>query len=349
MKQFITLKSLGIAFTVATFLLVGCSGEEPKENSGFVNQVVDDSVNKLVDGIVEASFVSVPVEVDIENLVSDIIDIVVLDSILYAVFDGGLVSYDFRNHETSFIRNGEKFNSIVQHGDQIFVGGEKLYTLANNNLEPVSFEIEGNVGSLYSFDYRLLVGTDKGLYSRSVLGNERLMDDVSVTAMVSDGAGLWVATDGQGLYRWDGDLFRKRYLLRDTSIFDNVSALDFNHDHLYVGAATGFFVFNGGRWEHRTVDNGLPSNGVRAIDASSWVVYVGTDEGVVSYFENDIMPVKKLETTVISDIESMGGKLIVGTFGDGVIMKAGPFVKTLVEPNSERKEEVFSQSEDETI
>jgi len=41
--------------------------------------------------------------------------------------------------------------------------------------------------------------------------------------------------------------------------------------------------------------------------------------------------------------------LIVGTPSDGIIIKAGPFVKTLVEPESERKEEIFSQSEDETI
>jgi hypothetical protein len=349
MKQLITLKSLGIAFTVAAILLVGCSGDDPKENSGFVNQVVDDSVNKLVDGIVEASYVSAPVDVEVKSSVSDIADIVVLDSILYAVFDGGLVIYDFRNRETSFIRNGEEFNSIVKHGDQVFVGGEKLYTLVNNNLEPAGFEIEGTVGSLYSFDYHLLVGTDRGLYSNSVFGNERLMDDVSVTAMVSDGAGMWVAIDGQGLYRWDGDMFRKRYLLRDTSIFDNVYALDFNHDHLYVGAATGFFIFNGGRWEHRTIDNGLPSDDVRTIDASSWVVYLGTGEGVVSYFEKNIIPVKKLETTIASVIEPMGKKLIVGTPSDGIVMKAGPFVKTLVEPESERKEEIFSQSEDETI
>jgi len=132
------------------------------------------------------------------------------------------------------------------------------------------------------------------------------MDDVSVTAMVSDGAGMWIVIDGQGLYRWDGDMFRKRYLLRDTSIFDNVYALDFNHDHLYVGAATGFFIFNGGRWEHRTIDNGLPSDDVRTIDASSWIVYVGTGEGVVSYFEKNIIPIKKLETTIASVIEPMG-------------------------------------------
>lgn len=349
MKRFITFKNLGIAFTVAAFLLVGCSGEKPKGKTGLVNQVVNDSVNKFVENIVDASFSAAPVEVDTEGTVSDVADMVILDSVLYAVYDGGLVTYDFRNKETSFIRNGEKFNSIARHNDRIFIGGEKLYTVSGNNLEPIDIVVEGTVKSLYSDGDRLFIGSDRGLYAGSVPGMERLMDDVSVTAMVSDGHSLWVGTDGQGLYRWDGDIFQKRYLLRDTSIFDNVYALDFNHDHLYVGAATGFFVFDGGRWEQFTSNDGLPDDNVKTIDASSWLVYIGTGEGVVSYFDHNIIPVKKFETTVASVLKSMGGKLIVGTYGDGVIMKAGSFVKTLVEPKSERKEEIFSKSEDETI
>ncbi len=349
MKRFITFKNLGIAFTVAAFLLVGCSGEKPKGKTGLVDKVVSDSVNKFVENVVEASFSAAPVKVDTDGAVSDVADMVILDSVLYAVYDGGLVTYDFRSKESSFIRNGEKFNTIARYNDQIFVGGEKLYTVSGNNLEPTDFEVEGTVRSLYSYDDRLFIGSDRGLYAGSIPGMERLMDDVSVTAMVSDGNGLWVGTVGQGLYRWDGDIFQKRYLLRDTSIFDNVNALDFNHDHLYVGAATGFFVFDGGRWEQFTSNDGLPGNNVNTIDASSWVVYIGTDEGIVSYFENSIIPVKKFATTVATVLKSMGGKLIVGTYGDGVIMKAGSFVKTLVEPKSERKEEIFSKSEDETI
>jgi hypothetical protein len=349
MKQFITIKNLGIACIVAALFIVGCSGEEPKGQSGLVSQVVNDSVNKFVEDVVEASFATAPVEVDSSGTVQNISDMIIQDSVLYAVYDGGLVSYDFRNKGKSFIRNGEKFNAIARYGDQIYVGGEKLYTLSDQKLEPFEFTVEGTVKSLYSDGARLFVGTDMGLYANSAIGRERLMDDVSVNAIVSDNDGLWVGTDGQGLYHWNGDIFQKRYLLRDTSIFDVVNTMAFNHNHLYVGASTGFFVFDGGRWEQFTSSDGLPDDNVRSIDASTWVVYIGTDKGIVSYFDNSLDPVKRFETTVAAVIKPMGRKLVVGTDSDGVIMKAGSFVKTLVEPQIERKEEMFSKSEDETI
>jgi ligand-binding sensor domain-containing protein len=351
MKKLLTIQNLGIAFMVAAMFLVGCSGDEPKGQSGFVSQVVSDSVNKFVDNVVEASFATapVPVVVDSNGTVSNVSDMVILDSMLYAVYDGGLVSYDFRNKEKAFIRNGEKLRAIAKYNDKIFVGGDRLYTYVDQKLEPSDFTVDGTIRSLYSDGARLFVGTNQGLYANSTIGMEKLMDDVSVNAIVSDNDGLWVGTDGQGLYHWNGDMFQKRYLLRDTSIFDVVNTIAFNHNHLYVGASTGFFVFNGGRWEQFTSLDGLPDDNVRAIDASSWVVYVGTDLGIVSYFDNSIDPVKRFETTVAAVIRPMGRKLIVGTESEGVVMRAGSFVKTLVEPQIERKEEIFSKSEDETI
>ena len=93
----------------------------------------------------------------------------------------------------------------------------------------------------------------------------------------------------------------------------------------------------------------MPSNVINSIDASDWMVYVGTDKGVFSYFDKNIYPVKKLEEAAVSSMKMLGQKLIVGTINDGIIMKSGQFVKTLVEPVSEEREEVFSKSEDETI
>jgi ligand-binding sensor domain-containing protein len=305
----------------------------------------------LVENVVEASFATAtePVEIETDGSVSNVSDMIILDSVLYAVYDGGLVSYDFRTKQTTFNNSSVKLNAVVRHNDQIIVGGDQLYTVSGNKLDPYIIQTEGTIQYLSSINSRLMVGTDLGLYVESINGMEQLMDDVSVTSIVSGFDGLWVGTDGQGLYYWDGDIFRKRYLLRDTSIFDIVHSLDYNHNHLYVGAATGFFVFNGGRWEQFTSVDGLPDDNVKSVDASSWVVYIGTENGIVSYFENNLTPVKKFETTSAAVVKSIGRKLIVGTDGNGVIMKAGSFVKTLVEPEIERKEEMFSKSEDETI
>jgi len=191
-------------------------------------------------------------------------------------------------------------------------------------------EFEGAITSLYSYGYSLMVGTESGLYTTGLFGHDLLYDDIEVTAITADESGLWVGTNGEGLYRWDGEEFQKRYLLRDTAIFDTVNTLDFNHRHLYVGTNNGFHIFDGGCWTTLTALDGLPSDNVTTVNASAWVIYIGTDAGVISYFNGDFIPVKKMEESIVRDICLDGRKVIAATDFDGIVMKSGNVIKTIV-------------------
>ena len=92
---------------------------------------------------------------------------------------------------------------------------------------------------------------------------------------------------------------------------------------------------------------GLPSNMVRSVDASDWMVYIGTDGGVVSYFDKNLYPVKKFESTPADVVRAAGGKIVTASSDGGILLKQGVAVKTLVEPAEKAEPEVFTQVEDE--
>ena len=355
MFKSINIQTIGGILLLVMVLLAGCSGSEDDKQFTSIRQTVDTAAAKIAEDIVQATFASAGetrnfVELHKEEIkpVAGVNEILVADSILYAAGDNGLIAYNFTDQSTGSIGSGKQFKAMAFHDGNLYVGGDRLYIVKNNILEPVELQFEGKVTSLLSDSFRLLIGTENGLIAKGINGEEKLLDDVSVNCMKFDKDGLWVGTNGQGLYRWNGDRFLKRYLIRDTTIFDYVYDIDFNHDHLFVGAATGFFVFDGGSWTQWTTEMGLPSDKVNTIDASAWMVYIGTDNGVISYFNNNLFPVKKLETTPADVVRLTNDKLIVADQNGGVFIKRGYTIKTLIEPIETEKEEneVFTQADE---
>ncbi|UCD16767.1 MAG: hypothetical protein JSV44_09955 [Candidatus Zixiibacteriota bacterium] len=350
MKKRIITATMGATMLALGIFVSGCTNDTDSKESTVLDNVVDTIANAVAEDIVEATFAGV-VE-DSEPIYGpespgdafDFGDMLLVDSTLYAVYEGGVLIYDFTTADYNTIDVGECLNAVAFHEGRIYVGGENLYTVADTMLLPASAEFEGTIRNLYSYGYRLLIGTDCGLFSKSIFGDKILMEEVAVSTMIGDGDGLWVGTDGHGLYRWDGDEFKKRFLLRDTSIFDYVNALDFNHNHLYVGTDIGLFIYNGGRWQQLTIAEGLPSDVVRTVDASSWVIYIGTENGVISFFNGDFIPVNGLGDRKVNKIQLLGRKVIASTDNEGILMKSGSSIKTLMTPVGKNGEEIFSLS-----
>ena len=273
------------------------------------------------------------VEKDESVILSTVYDVLVIDSTAYAVYDGGLVVTDLTTGLNKTIQTEEPLFAVVRHNDQLYAGGSRLYRLVDSALVPLVTEYEGTVSALYSYGAILLIGTENGLYSRTLFGDIQLMGDVWVTAIEADNDGVWIGTDGDGLYRWDGQTFARRYLKRDSSLFDYVNCIEYSRGHLYVGTSTGLYINNGGKWQTLTSDNGLPSNTVTSVDASGWIVYVGTDEGLVTWFNNQFKPVGKLESVSVTKIQSSSRGVFVATEGDGLYQKSGAAVKMLFGPD----------------
>ncbi|RKX24944.1 MAG: hypothetical protein DRP45_07070 [Candidatus Zixiibacteriota bacterium] len=352
--------ALGVA-VLAAVALTGCSSDSGAENSGFVARVVDTVAvavaesldNAAVTGATEdrKDLVGPPEQntpaVDLAARVRDagcdlpvVADMTAKGSLLYAVYDGGLLIYDLKTKDYTLTPVEEPLNVLVEHSGEIYAGGDCLYRIDGAGLVPEEAEFSGNINALASFGPSLMIGTTDGLFAKNILGLIALMEEVDVSALVSDETGLWVGTDGQGLFRWNGENFNKRYLSRDKSLFDHVTALAFNHDHLYLGTFDGLYVYDGGSWKTLTIDDGLPCAYVSSIDASEWVVYIGTTEGLVSYHNEELVPVKKLGDKMIVSVCATGRRIIAATALDGLILKSGPAVTTLAEPWQEKDHEL---------
>ncbi len=340
----------GALMFVALFVFIGCSDDQ-ENDTGVINEITQNIVDSVVDHVVDAEFASDKLKAELiaeKNVtVDNFIDMVVVDSVVYAIFEGGLLVYDLAEDTYEAIGAGEKLNAIALHEGEIYVGGKNLFKVAdaglgkvtigenmlkpiNPALESIALHFDDGITSLESFDGALIIGTNRGLFSKTASGFESLRDDIPVTALTSDEDGLWVGTDGKGLFRVQDGKFHKRFLIRDTSIFDNINCLDYNRGYVYVGTNDAFYIFDGGSWETLTTENGMPSSCVTNIDADGWVIYIATDAGVISYFNGDFLPVKKLDTIPVNGFGRWEGKMLVGT-NDALMLKSRAGLRTLVE------------------
>ena len=334
-------------------LLVGCSDDKTAEKPGFVEKVMDsvalsvasnlekarvartDSVPEADTTVADSSIPAVDLAVTIEDEQSGppaIHDMIVDGNTVHAVFDGGLLVYDLNTDEYSVTRTGQPLRALAEFGDDLYAGGDKLYRIDGPDLVPVEVSMDGTINDLYAYGPSLMVGTSEGLYARNILGTVRLLDDLDVSALAADRNGLWIGTNGDGLYCFDGEKYRKRFLNRDPDLFDYVTTVAAGPNHLYLGTTDGMYVFDGGKWETISVESGLPSGHVTDIDASDWVVYVGTTRGVVSYFNGELSRVSRLDTQIITSVRKAGHRILAGTGQNGLLVKSGPAMRAITEP-----------------
>jgi len=340
--------TLILAIGLMTALLaIGCGSEEkPKTEKGLIGRVVDTVADGFAQTLNDARLdTSEEATADAtlatnvaatENTVTTeggVADLIISDSTVYSIYDDGLAVYDLRTKERTDIATDDRPSAIVEHNGEIFVGVGSLYKIVDGTLEPADGSYFGNITALASLNYRLIIGTDEGVFTRSIFGDETLVEDVVVSALAPDVDGVWIGTDGQGLFRWDGRQVNKRWLERDEALFDFVNALDYRHSHLYLGTDAGLFIYDGGAWAQLTAADGLPGEQVRKIDAASWVVYLVTDGGFVGYFDDEFIPQDKFADYSVTVARRYGSDLIVGTADGYLLKKSGVGINTLIEPD----------------
>ena len=340
MKKQSILITLAAAALIMISGMVGCSSETEGQSESFVNKVIDtltttvsaEFANAVIEHNDNKQVKELSEEVNIEpaDNVPHFSDFIINGNMIYAVTNNSFVTYDMKAKTEHRYPVEGILNAVVFHDGSVYAGGKSLYKLNDTSLEFVDSEFDGEITTMYSYGYQLMIGTEDGLYSRSIFSKDKIMDDMTISAITADQSGLWVGTLGEGLYRWDGEDYKKRYLNRDTCLFDFVNTVDFQHNHLYLGCDNGFYIYDGGSWKTLTTEDGLPDDNIRTIDASDWVVYVGSDKGVVSYFNDEISPVNKLEDTQVNVLKVKGRKLLAATEYDGIIVKRGNDVKTLI-------------------
>ncbi len=340
-KNLVTLTAT--AMIGLTFMFAGCDDGDLPEGKAPANDISEQTATIEPERVSvkepEVVFASAdPMTINLESAetvsLDKVHDIIYYDSTLYAAYNDGLVIYDFRTGAVEKLGPGKEFRALAFYDGKLYAGGEGLYTLEDKALVPVDGSFQGSVRALYSDGFRLLIGTDKGLFSKSPFSEDRLMDSASVATLQFDRDGLWVGTVGQGLFRWDGNDFKKRFLLRDTCIFDFVHDMAYAHGYLYLAAESGFFVFDGGKWTPWTTAEGMPSDMVWDIEPAGYKVYLATDAGVVYYYENTLYPVEKLEDISATALAISGRKIFIGSADGRILMKSGDMVSTLYGENT---------------
>jgi len=336
----------GMALGMA-LLITGCSSDEQKGAKG------ESVTDVLVDNLVESTFAAVePESVDVAYAVdsgnspqevtidSDIVeqdgpavlDMVLKDNTIHAIVEGGILLHDLTDGNNLLIPFDEPIGAIADLGEKILVGGNNLYTLDGDVLsdEDYQLNLSGPITVLHRHGLNLLIGTTDGLYQLSIGGIRELAQGIHVSALASDfNGGIWVGTGGDGLYFWNGEQFRKRYLSRDSTLFDNVTALTYNHNHLYLGTDRGFYVYDGGRWQPYDLADGLPSETITFINADDWVIKVGTARGAVTFFNNEFKLMPRFERLVVNRLIKADGKYLAATANSGLVMISGGLITTL--------------------
>jgi hypothetical protein len=78
-------------------------------------------------------------------------------------------------------------------------------------------------------------------------------------------------------------------------------------------------------------EEGLPDGAVLSIDASDWVVYVGTNNGLYSYFNDEIKPVERFDARYVNALAVSGTRIFAAGGETGLVMKQGPSYRVLLE------------------
>ena len=109
MKARITLSAMGIGLMVAVFLFAGCSSDDTQPKSSIVKEVADSIGSAFVQNVLETALVQNVAAVDTvieeapEGAITEIADMVIAGPKMYAVFNGGVIVYDFLNKEQNII------------------------------------------------------------------------------------------------------------------------------------------------------------------------------------------------------------------------------------------------------
>jgi hypothetical protein len=347
------LRTLSIAVTAlmaaGMLLLVGCSSDSGgSSNTETISENIIDEFVETTYAVAkaepaEAEFASLT-EGSQETIFEDsdiqIYDMVLKDKVIYTATQDGIITYNTIDGATSLISAESPIKAAVDIGESIIFGGDNLYTLKDGLLSEEDFQLNlsGTITALYNEFPNLYVGTTEAFYSIDVTGIRELATNVRVSAITSDGLGIWVGTAGDGLYRWNGNSFKKRYLKRDSTLFDNVTALDYKHNHLYLGTDNGLFVHDGGAWTPFGLADGLPSETITAINASEWVVKVGTARGPVTFFNNEFKLISKLEGMIVTQFLKDDNKMLAATSNAGLVMKSGGLVTTLFDSSTQPRQ-----------
>ncbi len=219
----------------------------------------------------------------------------------------------------------DQLDCIVYEENQVIIGGEKLIIISDNYLELYDeYDLGRPVNVVLKFGEGYLVGANDGLYYfNEDKADTILKSGILVNALTEDTDGLWVGTFGDGLWRFDGEKWQRRYLTRDTSIFDFVTALEYSYPFLWVGTPSGIFRYDGGSWNQLFISDSSEVYEVNCFLPRALNTYIGTDQGLFVYANDTLQAVPEFADSRVVGLFKDGKDILVATRDSGIFTLKG--------------------------
>ncbi len=160
--------------------------------------------------------------------------------------DSSFVVYSDRQGLTDY----DCYALLVDDGD-IYVGTNNgvYYIDECGEVTPIWREIADTVTVLKLIDTRYYVGTrSSGLFVSNWDTIDQMLPAKSVVDVTKNGFGLWVLTKDDGLFNYQGDGWKKRYLKGDSLALASANCLTTAYNQPWLGTPKGAYFFNGGVW-----------------------------------------------------------------------------------------------------
>jgi len=227
--------------------------------------------------------------------------------------------------ESEFDALVDQLDCIVYEEDQVIIGGESMIFAGRDYLELYSeCDLGQPINVVLKFGEGYLIGANDGLhYYNPDTTDTILKADILVNALSEDVGGLWVGTFGDGLWRFDGEKWQRRYLTRDTSIFDFVTALEYSYPFLWVGTPSGIFRYNGGTWNQLYVSDSSEVYEVNCFLPRALNTYIGTNQGLFVYANDSLQAVPDFQDMRVVGLFKDGKDILVATRDSGIFTLKG--------------------------
>ncbi|MCD6162776.1 MAG: hypothetical protein J7K40_10235 [candidate division Zixibacteria bacterium] len=218
-----------------------------------------------------------------------------------------------------------QLNQVLHEHNRILIGGDKLLIVGDDYCEIYSeHDIGAPVNVILKFGEGYLIGANNGIHYFNEEGVDTLLKaEALTTALAEDVGGLWMGTFGDGLWRYDGERWQRRYLHRDNTLFDFVNALSYNYPYLWVGTPSGIFRFNGGSWNQLFVSDSSEVYEVNCFLPMFLRTYIGTEQGLFVFANDSLNAVPEFESEQVIGLFKEGKDILIATRDNGIFKLKG--------------------------
>lgn len=206
--------------------------------------------------------------------------------------------------------------------DSLLIGtnrGLYLFNVESKKFSKKNFLLDDNisVNCLIKLDHLIYIGTDNNVYVCDILTSQirklsQNLDNIKIHFIVKSRKdnGLWIATEGLGLYYFDLDTFSTRHY----TISDNLNSLYIrslcydSQDRLWIGTFNGLNIYDEethtmSSFSHDPVDRkSLSQNSIRSIFLDSQGgMWLGTYFGGCNYYHPLKNQFRHIQTTPLKN------------------------------------------------